>query len=101
VAVHTGRTCLIDQSGPDGEIYHFTGVYHAVEAPERLVLTQIFEEQDPALVTVEVHRQNDRTVATAEMRVQTIEQREAMLETGTVMAMTDSLERLEDFLSET
>jgi uncharacterized protein YndB with AHSA1/START domain len=98
--VRPGGAWRIDQRGPDGTVYPFHGEYREVEAPARLVLTQGFADFPPALVTVTFEEQPDgRTKVTSALRLGSVEERDAMLQSGCREGAAQSLDRLAELLA--
>jgi uncharacterized protein YndB with AHSA1/START domain len=42
-----GTNCRIAMQPPDGDVFHISGTFRAVEPPRRLAFTFIYEEPDP------------------------------------------------------
>ncbi len=85
--------------GPDGE-YGFHGVYKEVEAPGRLVFTEIFDPfpEAESLVTQLLAEEDGRTRLTVTMQYPSQEVRDAVLQTGMTTGAGISYERLEDLV---
>lgn len=87
---------------PDGTEYAFNGVYHEVEAPERLVYTFEWEGMPGhvLLETVRFEAQPDGTTKMIDASVfQSVEDRDGMLESGMEEGATQSMDQLEQFLA--
>lgn len=87
-------------SAPDGNDYGFSGVYREITPPERLVYTEGFERMPghEALVTVIFEEQDGKTRLTSTLLYQSIEDRNAHLQSGMETGMVETLNRLDDHL---
>lgn len=83
-----------------GQEFGFSGVYHEVMPPTRLVYTDGFEGMPghEALVTVTFEEHDGKTKLTSRSVYQTVEDRDAHLGSGMEQGMKASLDRLEAHL---
>jgi uncharacterized protein YndB with AHSA1/START domain len=88
--------------GPTGDIPAFHGVYKAIEAPSRLVFTEIFEPfpDGESLVTQLLTPEGGRTRLTMTARYDSRATRDAVIRTGMEKGAATSYDRLEDLLHE-
>jgi uncharacterized protein YndB with AHSA1/START domain len=82
--------------GPSGE-FAFRGVYHEIEAPGRLVFTEVFEPfpQEESLVTQTLTDENGKTRLTMRAMYSSLEVRDSVLKTGMTRGAGLSYDRLE------
>ena len=108
VDVRTGGTWRIDMQATDGTIYPNKGVYLEVVPPERIVFTDEIDADvtvwgdnpPPSSVSTMLFEEVDgMTRLTTITRLQTIEQRDAMLEVGHEAGWNESLDRLAELLA--
>jgi uncharacterized protein YndB with AHSA1/START domain len=87
------------QSGKDGE-YAFRGVFHQVQAPERLVYTFEFEplEGHILLETITLEERDGKTIVTDGSVFQSVEDRDGMIASGMEGGAEESWDRLEELL---
>ena len=87
------------QRGKDGE-YAFRGVFHQVDAPERLVYTFEFEPMAGHIlletITLEDHNGKTRVIDSAVF--QSVEDRDGMIASGMEGGAEESWDRLEELL---
>lgn len=98
--VRPGGAWRFIQHHPDGNQYAFYGEYREVVPPERLVSTFIFEGW-PDLVMVDtltLTEHNGRTTLTVVSRFASIEDRDAMLESGLEDGAAEMWDRLAEYL---
>jgi uncharacterized protein YndB with AHSA1/START domain len=90
------------QRGNDGSEYAFNGVYHDVEAPERVVYTFEFEGMPGhvLLETITFEENNGKTTLTDSSVFQTVEARDGMLSSGMEEGANMSMDRLAKLLQE-
>ena len=93
----------IDMRSPDGTIYPMKGVFREIVAPERLVLTTsaLDEKGVPMfkqLQTITFADDGSKTTVVVHMRVLNTKAEAAHYLKGYKAGMTQSLERLEDYL---
>jgi uncharacterized protein YndB with AHSA1/START domain len=96
-----GGKWRIVHRGPDGEEYAFRGEYREIERPERIVWTFEFEGF-PGQVSVEtltLTEHDGRTTLTASSVYDTVEQRDAMLQSGMADGARETFERLDEYLA--
>jgi uncharacterized protein YndB with AHSA1/START domain len=88
------------QRAPDGSVYGFYGVFHAVEAPRRLVMTFEFEGEPGhvQLQTATFEERDGKTRVTTQSVCQSVEDRDGMLHSGMEQGENESYERLEELL---
>lgn len=86
---------------PKGEAA-FHGVYREIEAPERVVFTEIFEEypDTESVVTAVLTEEHGKTRLTLTALYPSIEVRDAVLATGMATGAAISYDRLEEVASE-
>lgn len=100
--VRPGGIWRIHMQGPDGTIYPSKGVYQEIVPPEKLVMTDGFD-QDPKpaqdmIWTVTFDEVENKTQVTIRVRCATIADREKIKEMGWREGTTQMLERLADYL---
>jgi uncharacterized protein YndB with AHSA1/START domain len=79
-----------------------SGVFHAIEAPARLVNTEIFDQDwtgGEALVTTTFVEQNGRTTVAATVRYSSQAARDGALKTPMLEGWSQSHDRLDDLLA--
>jgi uncharacterized protein YndB with AHSA1/START domain len=83
--------------GPQGD-YGFHGVYREIDAPARLVFTEIFDPfpEAESVVTVELEEQGDQTHFTITVEYPSLQVRDAVIQTGMAKGAAISYDRLED-----
>lgn len=100
--VRPGGAWRVDQRGPDGQVFRFSGVFREVVAPERLVLTFAFEGMgDDAEPVVETHAFEEHeggTRLTTVSRFGTLADRDQMRASGMESGARESYERLDELL---
>lgn len=85
---------------PDGSgAFEMYGEYTEVTPHSRLVNTEHFEDNPPAVTTVEFAEKDGRTVMTTTMRLVSQEARDAVLATGMADGAGRSYERLGEVLA--
>ncbi|MGH2752893.1 MAG: SRPBCC family protein [Actinomycetota bacterium] len=95
-----GGKWRIVHRGPDGDEYAFRGEYREIVPPERIVWTFEFEGF-PGNVTVEtmtLDEYDGKTTFTATSVYDTVDQRDAMLQSGMEEGATETMERLDEYL---
>jgi uncharacterized protein YndB with AHSA1/START domain len=109
---HSVTTCEIDlrvggawkfvHRGPDGEYPAFYGVYKEIDAPGRLVYTEIFEPypDGESLVTQTLTEENGKTRLDITARYESLAVRDMVLKTGMEKGAAISYDRLEDLVIE-
>ncbi len=88
------------QSDPQGNVYAFYGVYHAIEAPARAVCTFEFEGMPGHVVlqTTTLEEQDGKTLLTVQSVYQSVEDRDGMIQSGMESGEAESYERLSELL---
>jgi uncharacterized protein YndB with AHSA1/START domain len=87
--------------GPGGERMGQGGVYREIARPDRLVLTELFDDQSypgETLITHEFAERAGRTTLTSTLRFATREGRDRVLAYPMVRGVTESYDRLSDVL---
>lgn len=83
----------------DGTEYRFRGIYQEVVAPERLVLTECFENPavgNPEWLTTVIFEEHDgKTTVTSTLLHQTVENRNGHLQSGMERGLSITMSRLE------
>lgn len=109
---HSVTVCEIDlrvggawkfvHRGPEGEYPSFYGVYKEIDAPGRLVYTEIFEPypDGESLVTQVLTEENGKTRLDLTARYESIEVRDMVIKTGMEKGAAISYDRLEDLVIE-
>jgi uncharacterized protein YndB with AHSA1/START domain len=109
---HTMPVCEVDlrpggsyrfvNRAPDGTDHPFKGVYREIVPPERLVCTQIYDVEGwsnrECLVTLIFAERDGRTTMTNTVLFDSVEDRDAMLESGMEGGAAESLDRLAELL---
>lgn len=99
--VRAGGKWRIVQRDADGNEFAFKGVYHDVSRPERVVNT--FElEGEPGhvmLETVTFEEMGDKTKATDRVVFQSVEDRDAAVQSGMESGAVESMERMADLIA--
>jgi uncharacterized protein YndB with AHSA1/START domain len=93
--------------GPGGEESWGKGVYHEIVPPERLVYTDVFSDAEgntvdgmpSMLITVEFVDEGGKTKVSSRTQFGTPEELESILAMGVVLGMTETLDRLEEYLA--
>jgi uncharacterized protein YndB with AHSA1/START domain len=88
-------------NGPRGE-FAFYGVYREINAPERVVFTEIFAPfpQEESLVTSLMSEENGKTRLTVMVRYSSLEVRDMVIGTGMAKGAAISYDRLEEVATE-
>jgi len=109
---HSVTVCEIDlrvggawrfvHRGPEGEYPAFYGIYKEIDAPGRLVYTEIFEPfpDNGSLVTQQLFDENGKTRLELTARYESIEVRDMVIKTGMEKGAAISYDRLEDLVIE-
>jgi uncharacterized protein YndB with AHSA1/START domain len=107
---HSVTVCEIDlrvggawkfvHRGPEGEYPAFYGVYKEIDAPERLVYTEIFEPypDGSSLVTQILTEENGKTRLELTATYESLDVRDMVLKTGMEKGAAISYDRLEDLV---
>ena len=95
-----GRWRFVQRDG-DGNEFGFHGVYHDLQAPERIVYTFEFEGMPGhvLLETLVFEDQGGRTLLTDTSVFQSVADRDGMLQSGMESGAAESLDRLDDYLA--
>ena len=109
---HSVTVCEIDlrvggawrfvHRGPEGEYPAFYGVYKEINAPERLVYTEIFEPypDNGSLVTQVLTEENGKTRLDLTARYESLAVRDMVIKTGMEKGAAISYDRLDDLVIE-
>jgi uncharacterized protein YndB with AHSA1/START domain len=109
---HSVTVCEIDlrvggawkfvHRGPDGEYPAFYGVYREIDAPGRLVFTEIFEPypDGESVVTQILTEENGKTRLDLSAVYESLAVRDMVLKTGMEKGAAISYDRLEDLVIE-
>jgi uncharacterized protein YndB with AHSA1/START domain len=95
-----GGSWRVVHRGPDGEEYGFHGEYREIVSPERIVWTFEFEGA-PGSVSVEtmtLEERDGKTTITATSVYGSVEERDAMLESGMETGAAETYDRLDEYL---
>jgi uncharacterized protein YndB with AHSA1/START domain len=89
------------QRESDGNEYGFHGVFHDLQAPERIVYTFEFEGMPGhvLLETVVLEDQDGRTLMTDTSVFQSVADRDGILQSGMESGADESYSRLDDYLA--
>lgn len=105
VDLRPGGVYRLAQRGPDGAESLSTGAYREIVPPERLVLTQVYDvgpsSSHEVLVTSTLEERGADTQLTRRLLFESVADRVAMLDTGLIEDMAESLDRLADLLVQT
>jgi uncharacterized protein YndB with AHSA1/START domain len=99
--VRPGGSWRYVQRDPAGNEFGFHGVYHLVEPPERTVLTFEFEGAPGhvAMQTSTFEEFDGKTKLTQHSVFQSVEDRDAMVQSGMEEGSTESMERMDEILA--
>ena len=88
-------------SNSNGNEYAFSGVYHQVSAPERLVYTFEFEGMPGHIVleTITLEEHDGKTRVIDSSVFQSVEDRDGMLQSGMAEGGAESYDRMEQVLA--
>ncbi len=94
-----GRWRIVHR-GPDGEEYAFRGEYREIVRPERIVWTFEFEgfPGNVSVETMTLEEHDGKTTFTSTSVFDTVEQRDAMLESGMEAGAAETMDRLDEYL---
>lgn len=86
--------------GPDGAEMGMKGVYREIAAPERLVNTETFDDwpDSESIVTMTLEEQEGRTTMISTSLYESLEARDALLDSGMEVGAGETLDRLEEHL---
>lgn len=96
----TGGSYRIFQRAPDGSVHGFHGVYHAVDAPHRIVSTFEYEGA-PGHVTLDTltfTERDGRTHYTSHSIFQSLADRDAMLSANCEPGVRETMARMAELL---
>ena len=95
-----GRWRFVQRDG-DGNEFGFHGVYHDLQAPERIVYTFEFEGMPGhvLLETLVFEDQDGRTQMTDTSVFQSVADRDGMLQSGMESGAAESMDRLDEYLA--
>ena len=95
-----GGKWRIVHRGPDGEEYGFHGEYREIVPPERITWTFEFEgwPGQVAVETLTLEEHDGKTTITATSVYDTVEARDAMIESGMESGAAESFDRLDEYL---
>jgi uncharacterized protein YndB with AHSA1/START domain len=95
-----GRWRFLERDG-EGNEYAFHGVYHDLQAPERIVYTFEFEGMPGhvLLETIVFEDQDGKTLMTDTSVFQSVGDRDGMLQSGMESGAAESSGRLDDYLA--
>jgi uncharacterized protein YndB with AHSA1/START domain len=95
-----GGTWRIVHRGPDGEEYGFHGEYREIVRPERITWTFEFEgfPGQVSVETLELEEHDGKTTITATAVYDSVEARDAMIESGMESGAAESYDRLDEYL---
>jgi len=90
------------QRDANGNEYGFRGVYHQINAPERLVFTFEWEGMPGHILleTVTFEEVDGKTIITDSSVFQSVADRDGMLQSGMEEGATESWDRLEELLKQ-
>jgi uncharacterized protein YndB with AHSA1/START domain len=103
IDARVGGAYRYEWRGPDGERMGASGVHREVVVPERIVFTQLFDEDwtgGETLNTIILREQNGRTELMETTLFVSAEARAAALATGMAEGMESSFQQLEALLTE-
>ena len=95
-----GGKWRIVHRAPDGEEFRFFGEFRDIARPERIVWTFAFEGMsgEPAVETLTLEEHDGVTTLRATSVYDSVEARDAMLQSGMESGAAESLDRLDDYL---
>lgn len=98
--VRSGGSWMVAQADKDGERFSFHGVYHEVKSPERIVWTFEFDGTPGhiSLETITFEEIDGKTKVTGKSIYQSVEDRDAMIESGMESGLNEGLDRFERLL---
>ncbi len=103
IELREGGRYRFESLGPRGDTMVQTGTVRQVQAPVRLVLTELFEDQSypgETLITHEFSESGGQTTVTTTLRYQTPEGRDAVLRYPMARGMGESGDRLTELLTD-
>lgn len=93
-----GKWRYVWHNDEDGREFGMHGVYREVEAPSKVVNTEVFEDSE-AVNTLELSEVGDGTLMVYTMVLPSKEARDAVLATGMTSGADTSYDRLESYLA--
>jgi uncharacterized protein YndB with AHSA1/START domain len=95
-----GGKWRIVHRGPDGEEYGFHGEFREIVPPERITWTFEFEgwPGQVSMETLELEEHDGKTTITATSVYDSVEARDAMIESGMESGAAESYDRLDEYL---
>ncbi len=96
-----GQWRFLNRDASTGADHGFHGVYHSVDAPERIVDTFEYEGV-PGHVLLETHtleRRGNQTLLTSHIVYESVEDRDGMVASGMEYGQTESMERLQELVA--
>jgi uncharacterized protein YndB with AHSA1/START domain len=103
VDLRVGGTWRFVSRGPDGTDMGQGGVYREIMPPDRLVYTELFDDQSypgESLITHAFVEQNGRTTLTSTLRYASREGRDIVLSHPMERGVTEGYDRLDELLAE-
>jgi uncharacterized protein YndB with AHSA1/START domain len=103
IDARVGGAYRYEWRGPDGERMGASGVHREVVVPERIVFTQLFDDDwtgGETLISIVLREQDGRTELTETTLFVSAEARAAALATGMAEGMESSFQQLEALLAE-
>ena len=103
VDLRVGGKYRYEWESSDGEKMGMGGTYLEIAPPERLVTTELFDEDwtgGETVNTLALEERDGKTMMTTTVRYSSQEARDAALKTGMTEGMEMSYERMDDVLSE-
>ncbi len=99
--VKKGGIWRIVEREANGDEHAFSGVYHQVKAPERLVYTFEYEPMEGHVLmeTVTLEERDGKTILTDSSVFQTVADRDGMLQSGMEWGANESMDQLEELLA--
>ncbi len=99
--VKPGGSWRFVQQGASGEQHAFHGVYHAITAPESVVMTFEYEGEPGhvSLQTITLENVDGKTLLREHTVFQSVADRDGMAQAGMEVGINDSMERLEELLA--
>jgi uncharacterized protein YndB with AHSA1/START domain len=104
IELKVGGTSRFVWRGPDGTEMGMRGVYREIVPPERIVHTELFDEDwtgGETLVTTVLHEQAGRTTLTTAVHYASREVRDGALNSGMKQGVAASYDRLAELLAST
>jgi len=101
VDLRVGGSWRFVSKGPDGEVMAQSGVYQAIQAPDRLVYTEVFDNQSYPGETLVSHvfvERNARTTVTSALRYPSQEARDIVLLYPMARGVGEAFDRLDELL---